>query len=67
MKVTAADLEASIDEHLGNVAVHHEIETAKETYARAKAFLLQLRAKRPNGAPKRHAEAEAETEEQPRS
>jgi len=40
--VTAGDLEASVEAHLKTVAVRSEIETAVETYARARAFLSQL-------------------------
>ena len=41
--VTAIDLEKSIDVHLANVAIHHEIETAKKTYSDAKSFLAQIK------------------------
>ena len=37
--VQPKDVLASVDLHLDNIAVRSEIETAKETYARAKMFL----------------------------
>jgi len=42
MVVSPEDIEKSVDIHLTNIAVHNEIETAKETYARAKKFLNSL-------------------------
>ncbi len=43
MSVSSGDLERSVDLHLANMAIHHEIETAKETYAKAKEFLAQIK------------------------
>jgi hypothetical protein len=43
MSVSATDLERSVDLHLSNMAIHHEIETAKQTYADAKEFLAQIK------------------------
>lgn len=42
-KVSARDIHKSIDVHLNNIAIKTEIETAKNTYANAKAFLNQLK------------------------
>lgn len=56
VRVQFKDLNDSINVHLENVAIHHEIETAKATYARAKAFLAQLKK---NGAPATQTEATA--------
>lgn len=41
-KVQPRDIQKSIDLHLNNVAIQAEIETAKRTYANAKAFLHQV-------------------------
>ena len=41
--VTPEDVHKSIDLHLGNVAIHHEIRTAKETYAKSKQFLASIK------------------------
>jgi hypothetical protein len=41
--ITAQDLERSINMHLENVAIHHEIDTAKKVYADAKEFLAQIK------------------------
>ena len=43
VRVRFEDLDKSVDLHLENVAVHAEIETARATYARAKAFLMQIK------------------------
>lgn len=40
--VQPEDLVKSIDLHLNNIAIRSEIDTAKETYAKAKKFLNQL-------------------------
>lgn len=50
------DVAQSIRVHLENIAIHSEIQTAKETYARAKAFLSSLKS---NGARSRQVEIEA--------
>ena len=41
-KVSPRDISKSIDIHLDNIAIKTEIDTAKRTYANAKAFLSQL-------------------------
>ena len=41
-KVSPRDLHKSIDLHLDNIAIKTEIDTAKRTYADAKAFLNQV-------------------------
>lgn len=43
MNVSSHDLEHSIDPHLQNVAIHHEIETARATYEKAHGFLSQIK------------------------
>ncbi len=43
VQVSAQDIERSIDVHLGNVAIHHEIKTAKDTYQKAHEFLTQIK------------------------
>lgn len=40
--VKPADLEKSIKTHLNNIAIRNEIETAKDTYKRAKQFLNDM-------------------------
>jgi len=57
--VTPADVHRSIDLHLSNVAIHHEIRTAKQTYEKSKSFLATIKRNTVNGATKT-AEAEAE-------
>jgi ATPase family associated with various cellular activities (AAA) len=58
--VTPDDVHKSIDLHLGNVAIHHEIRTAKETYAKSKQFLQSIKRNTVNGtAGTKLAEAEA--------
>jgi len=57
--VTPADIHQSIDMHLSNVAIHHEIRTAKETYAKSRSFLAQIKRNGVQG-PAKAAEAEAE-------
>jgi len=42
MAVHPNDLKASVDEHLSNIAFRSEIDTAVETYARAKHFLTGI-------------------------
>lgn len=56
--VTPEDIHRSIDLHLGNVAIHHEIRTAKQTYEKSKAFLANIKRHTVNGT--KTAEAEAE-------
>jgi AAA+ superfamily predicted ATPase len=41
-KVRGSDIRDSINMHLENIAVYHEIETAKRTYQRAREFLAHL-------------------------
>lgn len=41
--VRPEDLRAAIESHLENQAIHHEIQTAKATYAKAKGFLASVR------------------------
>ena len=43
VQIHAKDIDASITAHLENVAIHHEIKTAVETYERARGFLAQLK------------------------
>ncbi len=50
MSASKKDLDRSIDAHLEMVSVHHEIETAKATYANARAFLSQLKGGRTNAS-----------------
>ncbi len=59
--ITPEDVHRSVDLHLGNVAIHHEIRTAKQTYERSKSFLASIKRNTVNGAgPTKTAEAEAE-------
>lgn len=56
--VTPADVHRSVDLHLENVAIHHEIRTAKQTYERSRAFLATIKRNTVNGT--KTAEAEVE-------
>ena len=42
--VTAADIRASIDMHMCNMAIREEIRTARETYANTHKFLTDFNA-----------------------
>jgi hypothetical protein len=42
ISVTAEDLDAAVDLHLKNIAIRAEIDSATETYERAKKFLAQI-------------------------
>jgi hypothetical protein len=48
--VIPEDIHRSIDLHLSNVAIHHEIRTAVETYDRSKKFLSTIKRGQINGA-----------------
>ena len=48
MTASPKDLARSIEVHLGNVSITHEIRTARETYEKAKRFLSSIKR---NGAP----------------
>jgi len=50
VRIEAQDLHESINIHLENVAIYHEIETAKATYANAKAFLASIKKSAPVAA-----------------
>jgi hypothetical protein len=41
--VKPADVARSIETHLENVAIHHEIRTAVETYDRSRKFLADIK------------------------
>jgi len=43
VQIRPSDVMYSVDVHLTNIAIHHEIETAKETYSKAKQFIDQLK------------------------
>jgi hypothetical protein len=60
VSVTPEDVYRSIDLHLGNVAIHHEIRTAVQTYEKSKSFLASIKKAVVNGDAKKSAEAEAE-------
>jgi len=45
-KISPADLQDSISMHLKNPGIHHEIQSAKKTYADAKQFVSQIEAEK---------------------
>lgn len=64
LAVHPKDLMESVDVHLDNIAFRAEIDTAVETYERAKLFLAGIKT-RSNGGMRVHKQAELEKEQRP--
>ncbi len=63
VSIIPQDLDDAIDLALDNIAVHNEIETAKDSYSRAKSFLAALSQKTKRGKAKQSCDVEQPAEQ----